>query len=308
MSEILKESIDLNPELKRAPEFTGATSEASALNAMVSDMNKLAGVVPPRSARPSIAAPKLVAELPTPIPTNAARLGNRLFFTGRLGVGKDYVGAAIGGSRFGFADPIYEVASFLFGVPMDGNSTNRDLPGMRKFLQQVGQWGRGESSPEYPFTPERAIFCSLIRSLGGSGLLPKEVVWSGYGSDNMIWVSAMLLRVREAVKANPDQRIFNTNVRFKHEFEPLLTEGFEHWHVMCSPKMHESRLAKRGLTLKSPEVSDVSEKLAAALDADVIKKISTLRDGPKLRVVWNDSSVPAPSRRFYTLAEFLARK
>jgi len=49
----------------------------------------------------------------------------------------------------------------------------------------------------------------------------------------------------------------------------------------------------------------LSDALAAALNADVTKRISAQPRGSKLRVIWNDT-VPAPSPRLYSVAEFLS--
>lgn len=313
------------------PSPTNSSAEMRALDGMLSLTNKIAaeskGLEPPapvRTVMPRItpdkefvpkATPDPLPEvgpepeelvLPAPaqfIPVPAVpmvTLGLRkIFFTGRICAGKDYLAAQANRQIFGFADPLYYLATHFFGVEVTATA-NKDLPGMREFLQKVGQWGRGTLDAKYPLTTERAIFVTMIRSLAAAGAIAgQEVEWKDFGSTADIWLEAALKRAA----GSPNAAI--TNVRFDNEFKRLKDEGWQHWHIVTSTNEWTTRIAKRGLTPQSPQVTDLSEKLSSALDAQVIKKVSGKQSGPKIHAVWN-SSAPAPSPRIYTVAEFLA--
>lgn len=295
---------ELNSGPVTKPFASARNTEAASLKALIDELNnpEIEGTeIPVEAVKPPLR--KSVVPTAPAIPANAAPLPQRLFFTGRLAVGKDFVADQIGGTKVGFADPLYAVVSELFNITVTGTS-NKDLPGMRKMLQLIGQWGRNVVSPEYPYTGERALLCESIRALGRAGKLPGYVNWESFGQDNNLWVDGLIRRVSQM---QPEERIINTNVRFEFEFKALAAEQFEHFHIMCDPATMTARLAAKGLKFGAPELRDISEQLAISLDADVTKQISQHRAGKKLRVIWN-SSAPAPSPRFYSVAEFLARK
>lgn len=225
----------------------------------------------------------------------------KIFLTGRLGTGKDYVARAADCVILGFADPLYGVASRYFGRHINATQ-GKEIPGVRPFLQTIGQWGRGEVSELYPLTTLRALFMERVREDGLAGNFGDEPIdWASYGHNPNIWLDALVARAA----ALPSSRIAVTNCRFANEFERLQKEGFEHWHVMASAKTWTARLEKQGLKPESPAVKDVSEQLAAKLDASVIRQCSTQKNGPKLKCVWSDESTPAPSSRLSSVADFL---
>lgn len=235
-----------------------------------------------------------------PLPISVARkTATRIMFTGRLGAGKDYLADKIGAKVIGFADPIYLLATHFFGVPVSATQ-NKDLPGMRAFLQAAGNWGRGEINEQHPLTPARGLFEAAIRSQ--MSLLPRcSVDWSQFGRNQEIWIDSLLA----AVEASDAGLIAVTNVRYENEFKALQEAGFTHYHVMLSPGTWKQRLAEKKLTPESPECRNMSEKLAAAMDADVIRKLSAAKAGARLRVVWNDSA-PQLSPRLYSTSQFVA--
>lgn len=242
-----------------------------------------------------------------PFPAIRRPVGRCLLLSGRLASGKDYVSEKAGARIFAFPEPLYSIASYFTGVQVT-STQNKDLPGMRTFLQQIGQWGRGfvdAKDSKYFYTAERAVLTQLIRSLGTRGVFKNmEVDWSQYGLDNFIWVKATNKRVEEFIGANPEKRVSIPNARFEHEikFFRELPE-WTHFHIMCSPETWTERLAKKGLTPQSKEVNDVSEHIAIALDRDVQKKLKA-GGTSKLKVLWNDHRA-CPSPRLYTLQEFL---
>lgn len=224
--------------------------------------------------------------------------GAKLCFTGRTHVGKDFVATQLGAKIFGFADPLYDVLEYFFGT------RQRDLPGAREFLQKLGQWGRGEISAAYPLTPERAGFTMWIRAASAEGKLPAYVNWNDYGFNENIWLDACLSRVNAYVAENPSQRIAISNVRFQNELKRLTAEGFIHTHVICSPATWNQRLAKDKIESNAPLLTDMSERLAHTIDANVVRQLSS-RQGGKLRCVWNDT-VKVPSPRLMSLPELNA--
>lgn len=315
------------PKLAREPKFEGAAEESLAIRGIAADMQnpKLTaglskdeaaevqrilmgiGSAIPDARQPDASAvaqppPEPVKAAPAPLPASKTApvivAGERIFFTGRLGVGKDYNAAAAQYPVQGFAEPIYQLATHFFGVQVDANN-GKDLPGMRVFLQAVGQYGRGEVSATYPYSPVRAMFLTMIRSMAEAGVLPAGTDWKQFGTSDNFWVDALLGRTKDL------QRFAITNCRFPNEFDRLKKSGFSHFHCICSSKTWAERLAKKGLTADSPAVKDVSEQMAAQLDAQVIKTLSQQKTGPKLRVIWSDQNVLPPSPRLLTVDEFV---
>lgn len=245
----------------------------------------------PRTA-PATAAPKpAVSRIVFP---------NKVFTTGRLKSGKDFFLAAIGAQIHGLADPLYELMRIFFGTD------DKTIPGAREFLQAIGQWGRGTISEKYPLTAARATFVTMIRTMGPGGFIPKKlkVTWENYGKDENIWLNALIARLGDLQDTvGPGMRLGISNVRFQNEFDRLKQEGFTQFHVMCSKQSWTARLAKDGKSPNSAAVNDTSEQMAIAFDNQVMKTIKENPKGPKLRVVWSDRQVPAPSERFITLAD-----
>lgn len=224
----------------------------------------------------------------------------KFFFTGRLAAGKDYLANAIGAKVISFAEPLYAMASYYFDIEVTADK-NKDLPGVRDFLQKVGQWGRAVVSPAYPLTPERALFTAQVRLDGSAACFGhKEIDWSDFGKDPGIWLNAALARATDETAP----RLAITNCRFANEFESLSKAGWKHYHVMCSAKTWAARLAKKNLTTESPELKDTSEQLAIKLDSSVIKQVSAQKTGATLRAVWCDD-VPKPSNRLHSVSSLL---
>jgi hypothetical protein len=280
--------------LSAPPIPEGPTNLAAALHS----------TLPVESPSPAPASPvkqgAVARPLPLPVVAPTTIDIRHAFYTGRICSGKDYVAGLTGAHIEGFARPLYSLATFFFGVPMD-NLTNKDLPGMREFLQRAGQWGRGLVDAQHPYTTERAIFITAVRSLAASGLLEKSlgVDWEQFGRNENIWLDAALSRV-----AAETGRVAITNVRFGNEFKKLTEVGYSNWHVMTTPKEWQARLAARKIEPNDPVLKDTSEQLAASLDTQVVKTISKQKNGAKLRVIWN-SDTPPPSPRLWTVAEFL---
>lgn len=328
-----EEKIDLNqPALKRPMDKSQMGQEVGALNVllgMLNDPNVTGAEVPAEEKMKAKAKrktlmerlaeskqvtqqeeqPETPVEIAAPaasVPTAATPRGfkrhPKIFLTGRLKAGKDYVASAGGYTIYGFSDPLNYLATHFTGIPVTANQ-NKDLPGMRAFLQTVGQWGRNIINEQYPITPARVLFVTMIRSLHAAKIIDGYGVnWANFGADENLWLDALLNRYAET----PAITAAVTNVRFENEFKRLQSEGWQHWHVITSPSAWAKRLALDKMTPASPQLKDTSEKLAADLDAQVTKQISASRNGPKLRCVWNDPDSPPPSSRLHTLQEFLA--
>lgn len=252
----------------------------------------------PQDFVPPVPPPPVVAA-PTAPP-------NRLFFTGNLGVGKDYLANAAGLKVFGVADPLYAIAEYFFGVTIN-SAEGKGLHGARAFLQAVGQIGRGVISEQYPLTPARANLIEVCRRLGAAGEFGGRhgVDWESFGRNNNIWLDAGVCRVDFHLAEHPDARVAITNVRFDHEFKALQSAGWAHFHVMLGSKTWIMRLAKLGLTPDSPQLKDVSERLASNFNAGVVKQLSAQKQGPMLRVVWCDENSAPPWPRVHTVQSFL---
>jgi hypothetical protein len=170
-------------------------AEALALNGLLGFVNNPAvtgAEVPPGVETKVLIQPRVLqpesapaAPLPASVPVDHSRV----YFTGRLATGKDWIADQMNAEIFGFADPIYYLASYFFGIQVDRN-TNKDLPGMRSWLQSIGQWGRAHVDAETPYTPARSIFIALIRSLAAHGALSKDygIEWDKFGSDQMLFL------------------------------------------------------------------------------------------------------------------------
>lgn len=302
-------------ETKLARKLELSDSGAAGLNELVGFLNNpaITGAVVPKEDAMSATLPALPiapkteqpASPPTPQLEKKIENTRKIFFTGCLKVGKDHCAAQAGAVTHGFADPLYMLATYFFGVevsPLKG----KDLPGCREFLQSVGQVGRGIITPEYPMSLGRAAFTQIIRSLGSvgnPGFCP-SVSWKDYGLTQDLWVDACLRRVTSASQDSPDQRMAVTNCRYMNEYKALVADGWTPWHVMCSADTRMKRLAKVGLRPDAHALKDISEQLALRLDAQVTKTISQQPKGNMLHVIWNDNT-PPPSPRLYTVAQFL---
>ncbi|MCI0696405.1 hypothetical protein L0337_30925, partial [candidate division KSB1 bacterium] len=213
--------------------------------------------------------------------------------------GKDFIAAKTRAKIFGFSDPLYAIASHFFGVEVT-STQNKDLPGMRAFLQTVGQWGKNIISDEYPVTPARAAFGTMIRSLAGHGFFQGySVNWEDFGRKDSIWTDALCARAAEF-----EGHKAASNVRFEVEFNRLSSEGWTHFHVMCSPATWAKRLEAKKLTPQSKEVADYSEQMAIKMDRGITHQIK--QPGGKIRCIWNDDAASCPSPRLFTVTEFLA--
>jgi hypothetical protein len=242
-------------------------------------------------------------ESPTPAPKEEIEKApvdhSRLFFTGRLMVGKDFCASAVGSQVESFAKPLHFLLEHFFGI------TEAEKDKGRAFMQTVGQWGRGSVSEKCPLTPERAAFIAAIRAEAQRAQFPAAlgVEWDAFGRTPFLWLDAALRRMATIQKNSPGLRVAVTGVRFSVEYGELKKRGWSGWHVMCSPQTWSMRLATKKLGQSSPEANDESEALAAHIDRKVFTAIRS-KNGPRLRVIWSDEKQSAPSARLHSLDSF----
>lgn len=276
-------------------------NDAATLNGLVGMLNNpaLTGAVVekpvplPEDFETSVPAAPLIEE---PVEQTQTESTKRLFFTGSLKSGKDHAAALAGCKIYGFADPVYQVASHLFETEIT-SLTGKDIPGVRSALQIIGQWGRGMVSERYPLTLERARFAHWVRRDGAKLFGSRfQVNWSQFGKTESLWVDALIQRVADEPA---EARIGVTNCRFMNEFKSLQAAGYTHWHIMCSPKTLNARLDGKTAVLK-----DTSEQFALRLNQNVIEQISKQRNGKRLHCVWSDTE-PSPSPRLHSVESFL---
>jgi hypothetical protein len=212
--------------------------------------------------------------------------------------GKDHVAQQAGLVVKGFADPIYQLCEHLTGT------RDKSVPGIRRCMQQIGQWGNGHISEEYPLSMERALLTHRIQQEGPH--MTKDfdwVKWSEYGTRRDFWVNILLTRLGDnTVSWHPGRlngelkkQFGITNARFSHELEPCLKAGFQHFHVRCSPKTRELRMREAGYVGTVTEDQDISEQMAIKLD----------REMPDSQVIWNDEEPFPDGQTFLRVQDFV---
>jgi hypothetical protein len=212
----------------------------------------------------------------------------RIAFSGRLRAGKDFSAAQSGLAIVGFADPIYVICRHFTG------SADKAIPGMRPFMQAIGQWGWGAINEKYPITPERLMWIDKIRHQGPDIFrnepLFQKINWDDYGRVRTFWVDIMLNRpdMRDNTYAKTGVGI--VNARFDHEFAPLIAAGFRHFHVQCSNETRLSRIEHYDAAADT----DTSEQMAIRLD----------REAPDNIVIWNDTAPQPSGRELWTVDGF----
>lgn len=243
---------------------------------------------------------------------------NRIALSGKLRAGKDHVAGVAGFTTIGFADPIYRIAEWFFGT------SDKKAPGMRKFLQNVGQWGWGcTEEGEYDLNTNRALFVDYMRTYGDmifSGDREYDGVdWDQYGRKKTFWVDILLQRADHKQMVNPDLRLAVVNARYPHELGPMLAAGFEYYHVMCSQETRVRRIIEADGKFDPEREKDPSERMAQVFDniaegeylwageygkanPEIDRVLNGLLSGD--RVVWNDPDRPAPYS-FLSLDEFV---
>jgi len=220
-------------------------------------------------------------------------------------------------------DPMYAITEHYFGT------TDKSLPGIRSFMQQIGQWGRGLVNEEYPATPERGAVVAEVRE-NGDAIIRRhaehpaeyvEVDWREFGRNPGFWVDVLSSRLQFLQEEGRDEGIGVPNARFPNEIIELAgTRDLDYYHVMCSPGTRRARVDGD----MEEQDSDSTEAMAQELNSlaangdhileavyegsDDYPMLSELRDAvPDLLdrvafgdcVVWSDPHRPVPRGRDY---------
>jgi hypothetical protein len=210
---------------------------------------------------------------------------NRLALSGKFCVGKDFVANACGFRVLSIAKPMYNICSYFFG------SCDKTRADHREFLQTIGRWGWGYSDAgEYPVTPERAVFCDMMRRHGReiSGLWNVDIDWSLFGLRKDFWIQILLKTF------NNENMIAVTNVRYEHEVTPLVKAGFSRYLVCAS---EETRARRNGGLIPKTVASDLSERFADHLE----------KEYPDDKIIWNDDAPMPTGHRYLLLQEFVLK-
>lgn len=198
---------------------------------------------------------------PVPPLTQKSR---KLVFTGRnLTALVDQLDA----THFSLTDGATALAELL----TEGITTG--TPGYGDLLNTLIAWGNSEYSDQFPLSPERLLFCNMVRALPG---------YQEFGNGKAYWTDAL---VTEAHSMDFDDLVVFTGIVDIAALNYFKAQGFQHWHVT------------------GPANAKV-DPLSHQCDQDVIRTLSKDRNGPKLRVIWSPET-PCPSPRLWTVQEFL---
>jgi hypothetical protein len=282
--------------LKKTPDFQGRQTEALAVaqdNAVLAKHPEMTQFLGPEEmqslealgqALPGIALPVSPAAIPTtaaamnaPIvdsplsqtARSAPTAPNRILLTGRSGVGKSWLAAQV---------PLASVVELTDSIDRFLRDFYPDLetgsPQLLNFRETIKTWGDGVISDKYPLSPARFLFTEYAKRR-----------WPGFGTPGY-WVSQL-------VDCGPDGKTIVTRVESSADFRALVAAGFKHYHVVTSTNTMAARQQRK----------NADNRLALSLDADVIKKLSSNRQGPRLNVIWNDTTPASP--RVFTVAQWL---
>jgi hypothetical protein len=246
----------------------------------------------------------------------------RIALLGRIRAGKDHVADGTTLTKHRMAQPIYQLVNELLG------KVEKGAPGYRRFLQQVGQFGRGIISEQYPVTIERVALVQLIHQIGRKIWGYDKINWDQYGKRPDFW-SYVVLNTSPTYNSNPDRSldspIIVNDLRFPVDKEAFEKAGFESWLVLCTEETRKERMIATGeqfdgidsvwcfqktlSDLKLPtedkkrfqelvgrehEKIDVSEAMSTRLANLFLytEELEQTPDFPVERVVWNDHREP----------------
>ncbi len=213
----------------------------------------------------------------------------RLGFSGLLRSGKDHIAGLLKFQPVSFAEPLYKLCEYVYG------SCDKNNPRHRKFLQWVGQCGWGCHDEQHcPDDFDKAAITILLRR-EGSAIYPHRD-WPSFGRRSDFWVVDLLDRVK---CFHQHQNIVVTNVRFRHELEPMKAGGFEHYLVLCSEETRRARYwndpAKSVIPIPVAIDLDTSEAMARELAAEL----------PDNRIIWNDEVRMPAGKKYLTVEQFM---
>lgn len=187
---------------------------------------------------------------------------------GLMGAGKDYTAERAGYRKLGFADPIYALAKYYFGTDY------KKIPGMRQWMQEVGQWGWGKIDSDCPVSAVRSATIESVRRVGPLLEGFEGVAWREFGLRRDFWVESLL----ERYKSYDSEKVAVVNVRFLHELEPLGKKGFTFYVVVSTDEERYERLQR---TFDKRLDCDTSEQMAKEILGDL--ELGRM----KMNVIWN---------------------
>ena len=220
-------------------------------------------------------------------------------FSGILCSGKDFIADEAGLCKIGFADPIYQMTEYFCGT------SDKSIPGVRRFMQKVGQWGWGkldDADPDYQWTIERVLFIQKLKEIGsavfGNGYGDVDV--NQFGKIKSFWADILERRMDDLLayrrlEARGHTGVGVVNVRFPHELELISRRGIKHYLVDCTQETQQARLKAKGAVLTQAELHDTSEHFAAELRKTL----------PPEQIIWNDDDYEKPHQDYLSVTEFL---
>lgn len=217
-------------------------------------------------------------------------LPRRLAMSGLLKSGKDHIAQQIGYTPVSFAEPLYRICEYVYG------SCDKNNPRHRRFLQWLGQVGHGAFG-DHPTCPDdfhKAEMVILLRR-EGHAIYPHSA-WQDFGRRKDFWVSDLLERIENYHR---EQCVVVTNVRFRHELEPMKVGGFEHYLVVCSEATRRERYwgspEQKYIPIPKEIDEDVSEEMARQL----------LNEMPEKRIIWSDHRPMPAGKHYLTVEQFV---
>jgi hypothetical protein len=229
----------------------------------------------------------------------------KIILIGKYRSGKDFIAASLPHKKVNFAQGIYEIVNYFYP------NCNKSVPGYRRMLQIVGQWGRGFIDDSYPLTPERACFENLVRS-------ERTGKWADFGNSENYWTH----QAAYTIKWQDDgyTPLITTDHRFPYEWPVFQDLGYERYLVMCSDETRQKRCEDMGEPFdhvpdlwttdwfKALDSLDVSEKYSSLLTVGhYFQEESILKDAPDLderHVIWSDHKPVPKGRGYLTVEEF----
>jgi hypothetical protein len=219
---------------------------------------------------------------------------------GKSTVGRNYAGR----KEASLAEPLYALARMFLG------SDDKTVPGVREFLQTVGQWGRGTVSEKYPRTLERGIFSRWARERFPIHMMDDDldyllnrskVHWATFGSNEDIWIDALCARMGSLD--------FCSNCRFENELAAFTAKLIPVFHVTCRADTLGARWRAANVSVEA--LTDISESLATRIDCDLdylfpeqVRKKYGLSG-----IIWNDERFitgPSSPEGMLTVEQFVA--
>lgn len=213
---------------------------------------------------------------------------NKVAFSGLLKAGKDWVAQQAGFPIYGFADPMYLLSEHYIGTG------DKSVPGVRRFLQDIGAWGRNYISEQHPLTVERMRIIREIRQYVGRLACPQYpmIDWRDFGYDETFWIKTLQVRIH-GLKG----RAAVVNYRFDNERQMLSDEGFESYLVLCSEQTRKERIEQSGEIYDSSTLDNITEKYSQRLKDEL----------PHDRIIWNDHREAPKRTKYLTVEQFVAK-